>query len=203
VLAVVLITTVIVYAATGGDPAADEAAPAPAAPATTGTPAAATTEAPSSAPSPGPTGTASPSPSADPCVVGVWLEERHDENLLLLVIGVVPFRGGGTFQRYSVTGRVTVDYGSGVRMTGVKGADTYEFVFSGIVVYSYHVQDGQVHYDNPRADGTETLYRNGKLYYTAPLAARPAPPRNLNCGSVAMSLTTADLTIEARRTSSR
>ncbi|MEV4516836.1 hypothetical protein AB0K00_48765 [Dactylosporangium sp. NPDC049525] len=214
VVAVLLITAVIVYAATGGDrPAADTAAERPAAAATTAAPSAtATPDASPSAsagpslspsPSPSPSGTASPSPSADTCIVGVWLEERHDENIAILNTGVFPFHGSGTYHRYNDGGRVVFDYGSGVRMSGANGATTYEFVFTGIIVYAYHVENGQVVYSNPRPDGTETLFRNGKQDYTAKLEARNIPPRMLNCGSVAMSLTTPDMIVELKRTSAR
>ncbi|WP_327005232.1 hypothetical protein OHA72_61305 [Dactylosporangium sp. NBC_01737] len=204
VVAVLLITAVIVYAATGGDqPAEDTAAQRPAAPATTGATSTAPSPSAGSSPSAGPSATASPSPSADTCIVGVWLEERHDENMAILNTGVFPFHGSGTYHRYNDSGRVVFDYGSGVRMTGAKGSTTYEFVFTGIIVYSYVVENGQVVYSNPRADGTETLFRNGHQDYTSKLEARSVPPRKLNCGSVAMSLTTPDVIVELKRTSAR
>jgi hypothetical protein len=213
VIAVVLITAVIVYAATGGDrPTAGSATDAAArsasgsASASAGAPAAvASSPAPggSGPPSAAPSPSASPSGSAGACIVGVWLEERHDEKIAILNTGVFPFQGSGTFQRYSETGRVTFDYGSGVRLAGANGPTTYEFVFTGFIVYTYRVENGQVLYSNPRAEGTETLLRNGRQDYTSKLEARNLPPRNLNCGSVAMSLTTADMTIELRRTSAR
>jgi hypothetical protein len=206
VVAVLLITAVIVYAATGGDPpAADTAAerPAAATTATTIAPAVSPSAGPSPSPSASPSVTASPSRSADTCIEGVWLEERHDENIAILNTGVFPFHGSGTYHRYSDTGRVVFDYGSGVHMSGVNGSTTYDFVFTGIIVYAYRVENGQVVYSNPRTDGTETLFRNGKQDYTAKLEARNIPPRNLNCGNVAMSLTTADLVIELKRTSPR
>lgn len=209
VVAVLLIGAVIVYAATGGDePDDDTVAERPVAtPTVTGSPSTGPSPSPSTGagagPSAGPSLTASPSPTTDTCIHGVWLEERHDENVNILNTGVRPFRGSGTYQRYNDSGRVILDYGSGVRLSGANGANTYEFVYTGIIVYSYRVENGQVIYSNPRPDGTETLFRNGKQDYSVKLAAHNIPPMTLNCGSVAMSLTGTDISLELKRTSAR
>ncbi|MEV0129572.1 hypothetical protein AB0H83_14085 [Dactylosporangium sp. NPDC050688] len=208
VVAVLLIGAVIVYAATGGDEPAGTAQDAPGAATTSGAgsdPAATATG--SAAPS-GPAEqsagpSASPAPSADTCIVGVWFEERHDETVTVPNTGAFPVHGSGTYQRYSETGRVTFDHGSGVRLYGTIGSTRHEFVYTGFAMYTYRVENGQVIYSNPRAQGTETLYRDGKQVYTAPLQAREIPPRKFNCGSVAMSLSGPDLTLELKRTSSR
>jgi hypothetical protein len=97
VVAALMITAVIVYATVGGDqPAGDTVAEQPAAPVTTaGTPE--TTASPSESPSSSTSATASPSPSADSCIVGVWFEERHDENFAIPNTGVFPVHGSGTY----------------------------------------------------------------------------------------------------------
>ncbi len=207
VVAVLLIGAVVVYAATGGDdPAGDTVAERPVttaaadgSPTLSVTPSPSPTAGPGAGPSAGPSVTASP--SGDTCIQGVWLEERHDENVTILNTGVRPFTGNGTFHRYNDSGRVILDYGSGVRLSGANGANTYEFVYTGIIVYSYRVENGQVIYSNPRPDGTETLFRNGKQDYSIKLAAHNIPPMTINCGSVAMRLTGTDMTLELRRTS--
>jgi hypothetical protein len=204
VVAALMITAVILYATVGGDqPAGDTVAEQPAAPVTTaGTPET-TAASPSAGPSPSPSLGASPSPSADSCIVGVWLEERHDESLTAPNGVVVPVHGSGTYQRYSYDGVVFFDYGNGLRLAGTNGSSAYEFLFTGFITYTYRVENGEIIYSNPRPQGTELLYNNAGHVYTRNLEARNIPPRKLNCGSVAMGLTSAGLSIELKRTSTR
>ncbi|GIG52045.1 hypothetical protein Dsi01nite_100860 [Dactylosporangium siamense] len=204
VVAVLMIAAVIVYAATSGDGSDDTVAAPTAAPVTTaGTPE--TTVGPSVGPSPSDSTSpgASPSPSGDPCIVGVWLEERHDEDLTTPDGTVVTVHGGGTFQRYSYDGVAFFDYDNGLRLAGTKGSSRYEFLFTGFISYTYRVENGEIIYSNPRAQGTELLYNDNGHVYTRNLSARNLPPRKLNCGNVAMNLTSAGLNIDLKRTSAR
>lgn len=210
VVCVLLAGAVIVYAATsGGDhtsptnpvamatPPASAAAPSPSITAsdTAGAPPAADD---SAQPSAG----ASPSPSSADCIVGVWLEERHDEQVTVIDTGTFPFTGGGAYHRYNDSGRVVVDYGNdGVHLHGSNGSIQYDYVFSGLITYQYKVENGIVTYSSPHPDGTETFIRNGHTDYSGPLEPRIPPPMRVNCGPVAMSLTNDTTTIQLKRTS--
>jgi hypothetical protein len=114
VVCALLLGAVVAYAVTSGDdqPASSAAAspspsPSPAPPkATTAASASAssaTSASTSAAASTSASASAGPSPSAGPasCVLGVWLEERHDEQVTVINTGVFPFHGSGVYQRYS------------------------------------------------------------------------------------------------------
>ncbi|GAB3874745.1 hypothetical protein GCM10027610_144010 [Dactylosporangium cerinum] len=205
VVAVLMIAAIIVYAATGGDQPADDPVAARTADPVATAAASETATGPSAGTSPSadPSPSASPSPSTDSCILGVWFEEQHNEKITVPNTGVFPVHGSGTYQRYSYDGVAYFDYGSGVRLSGTSGSTAYEFIYTGFIRYSYRVENGEVIYSNPRAQGTETLYRDGGQVYTGKLEARNIPSRKLNCGSVAMSLTSADVSIELKRTSAR
>jgi hypothetical protein len=135
-------------------------------------------------------------------VLGVWLEERHDEQVTVINTGVFPFHGSGVYQRYSDTGRAYFDYGSGVHLTGVNGTTTFDYVFAGFISYSFKVDNGMLTFADPRAEGTETFFRNGRQDYTGKLEARVPQPMRINCGPVAMSLANGTTMVELKRTSS-
>jgi hypothetical protein len=205
VVCVVLVGAVIVYALTsGGDETAapsgadanpvvetsDTAAPTPA-----DTPSA--TDDPSASAS----ASAGPSASAAPCIAGVWLEEKHDEQVTVRNTGTFLFSGNGAYHRYSDTGRVVIDYGDGTHLRGSNGSTTFDYVFAGFISYQYKVANGVITYSSPRPDGTETFIRNGHTDYTGPLTAHVPAPQRVNCGSVAMSLTSNIASVQLKRTS--
>ncbi|GAA3456776.1 hypothetical protein [Dactylosporangium matsuzakiense] len=212
VVALLLAAGVIVYAVVGGDsPAADQGltggtnpvvAPsltaAPDDP--TPTPTATVTATPGASAS----GSAGASPTAGPsCVVGVFLEEQHTEQVTVLNTGTFPFSGSGAYHRYTDSGRVTLDYGDGMSLRGSNGANQYEYIFAGYISYTYKYENGVLTFSSPRPDpqGTETFIRNGNVDFKGKLEARVPPPMKVNCGGVAMSLSNQITTIQLRRTS--
>ncbi|UWZ38651.1 hypothetical protein Drose_10670 [Dactylosporangium roseum] len=212
VVCLVLIGAVIVYAASGGG----EATPVNAAPSLSRTPpATASPSATGSADVPGAEPSAStgssvvpgatPSASADSlaaCVLGVWLEEKRDEQVTVRNTGVFPFHSSGTYQRYSDTGRAVFDYGDGIHMTGTNGTSKFDYVFSGFISYSFNVENGMLLFASPRPSGTETFIRNGRQDFRGSLGPHMPQPLRINCGPVAMSLTNDVMTIQLKRTSS-
>jgi len=54
---------------------------------------------------------------------------------------------------------------------------------------------------DPRPDGTETFFRNGRQEFTNALQPRVPPPMRATCGPVAMSQTSTVMTIDLKRTS--
>ncbi|WP_432988013.1 hypothetical protein [Dactylosporangium sp. CA-233914] len=207
VVALVLVGAVIVYAATSSGDKQTQS--------TGGTnPVVAASVSPTLAedePTPTPTGTlgdlpgagesASASPGAAPCILGVWLEEQHDEQVTVLNTGTFPFTGNGAYHRYNESGRVVIDYGDGMHLRGSNGSTQFDYVFSGYISYQFKYANGTVTYSSPRPSGTETFIRNGHTDYSGPLEARVPPPMKVNCGSVAMSLTNATTTTRLKRTS--
>ncbi|WP_330186318.1 hypothetical protein KZZ52_10895 [Dactylosporangium sp. AC04546] len=209
VVALLLVGAVIVYAATSGgdEDGLPAAAPPPAtASATPSASAGPTTDAtPTASVEPSASASASPSKAADAaCVYGVWLEEKHDEQVTVRNTGVFPFTSSGTYQRYNDTGRAVFDYGNGVHLTGTSAAGTskFDYMFTGFISYTFKVENGMLVFGDPRPNGTETFYRNGVSDYSGKLAARVPEPMKINCGSVAMSLTNSTITIQMKRTSS-
>ncbi|UWP84693.1 hypothetical protein [Dactylosporangium fulvum] len=212
VVCLVLIGAVIVYAASGGGEATPvEAAqspsrtpPAAASPSVTGAadvPGAEPSASAGSSAVPG----ATPSASTDSlaaCVLGVWLEEKHDQQVTVRNTGVFPFHSSGTYQRYGDTGRAVFDYGDGVHMTGTNGTSNFDYVFSGFISYSFNVENGMLVFASPRPSGTETFIRNGRQDFHGSLAPHMPQPLRINCGPVAMSLTNDVMTIQLKRTSS-
>ncbi|WP_432827883.1 hypothetical protein [Dactylosporangium sp. CA-092794] len=207
VVCAVLVAAVIVYAVTSGDDAEPAAT----------NPVVQTTVTPSLPPEPSPTGLAGglpgpsgsasasgsprPSTSAAPCLLGVWLEEKHDEQVTVLNTGTFPFTGSGAYHRYSDTGRAVIDYGDGMKLTGSNGSTQFEYIFAGFISYQYKFENGVVTYSAPHPDGTETFIRNGHTDYQGKLEPRVPPPMRVNCGSVAMSLTNGVTTLQLKRTS--
>jgi hypothetical protein len=208
VIALLLVGAVIVYAATGGGEQ-EKAGPPDANPVVvtseTGTPAALPTS--HEPTSDEPTTTATPSASASasastaPCILGVWLEEKHDEMVSVRNTGTFLFTGNGAYHRYSDTGRVVIDYGDGMHLRGSNGGTTFDYVFAGFISYQYKIENGVITYSAPRPDGTETFIRNGHTDYSGKLEARIPAPQRINCGSVAMSLASGVTAIQLKRTS--
>jgi hypothetical protein len=210
VVCVLLLGAVIVYALTSGGDESTDAGPQPAAAATSSAsapPSAAATPSATAGGLPGASGSASASASARPsatsaaCILGVWLEEKHDEQITVLNTGTFPFTGKGAYHRYSDTGRVVIDYGDGVHLTGSNGATNFDYGFVGFISYSYKIDNGVITYSAPHPDGTETFVRNGHTDYSGPLEPRVPRPMRINCGTVAMSLTNDITTIQLKRTS--
>jgi hypothetical protein len=74
-------------------------------------------------------------------------------------------------------------------------------VFAGFISYQYKIENGVITYSAPRPDGTETFIRNGHTDYSGKLEARIPAPQRVNCGSVAMSLSSNITAIQLKRTS--
>ncbi|MEV6929825.1 hypothetical protein AB0M46_35770 [Dactylosporangium sp. NPDC051485] len=204
VVCALVVAAVIVYAATadsGGTPAAQaSAAASPTATADRPSPTAA--EVPASA-EPSASGSAQPSSSAAPlCLLGVWLETQHDEQVQVVNVGEFTFSGAGAYQRYSDSGRVVVDYGDGLHLK-VNGTNKYEYILAGVISYQYKIDGGLVTYSSPSpsADGTETFVVNGRVAQSGKLQARAPRPMRPNCGPVAMTLANDTLHIDLKRTS--
>jgi hypothetical protein len=211
VVCILLVGAVIVYAATsggGGDDSPAAGSNPVVATSVTGTPLVPSpTDEPAStagaSPGSGASESAAPSagPSTPPCILGVWLEEKHDEQVTVVNTGTFLFSGSGTYHRYSDTGRVVFDYSDGMRLTGTNGGTRFEYVFEGFISYQYKIEGDVITFSSPRPSGTETFIRNGRTDYKGALEARVPQPMRINCGSVAMSLTSGVATIQLKRTS--
>ncbi|WP_426511233.1 hypothetical protein ACPPVO_11750 [Dactylosporangium sp. McL0621] len=209
IVALLLVGGVIVYAFAGGDDkpedqgltggtnpvvaasdsaTADEPSPTPTGPL-------------GGLPGPSASGTASPSATAVPCILGVFLEEQHNEQVTVLNTGTFPFTGSGAYHRYNESGRVVIDYGDGMHLRGSNGSTQFEYIFEGFISYQFKYDGSTVTYSSPRPDGTETFIRNGHVDYKGKLEARVPQPMKVNCGPVAMSLSNQIYTLQLKRTS--
>ncbi|GAA2396264.1 hypothetical protein [Dactylosporangium salmoneum] len=206
VVCALVVAAVIVYAATadsGGTPAAQ--ASAAASPTATAVRPAPTTDEASASAEPDASGSAQPSSSSAPlCLLGVWLETQHDEQVQIANVGEFTFSGAGAYQRYSDSGRVVVDYGDGLHLK-INGNDKYEYILTGMISYQYKMDGGLVTYASPApsSDGTETFMVNGRVAQSGKLQARAPRPMRMNCGPVAMTLANDTLHIDFKRTSPR
>ncbi|WP_433217851.1 hypothetical protein ACQP00_10815 [Dactylosporangium sp. CS-047395] len=211
VVALLLVGGVIVYAFTGGDDKPQEqgltggtnpiVAPSYSATEEDPTPTPTSTGAIGGIPGPSGSAGAQPSASATPCILGVFLEEQHNEQVTVVNTGTFPFTGSGAYQRYNESGRVTFSYGDGMHLRGSSGSTQFEYIFEGFISYAFKFDGRTVTYSSPRPDGTETFIRNGHVDYKGKLEARVPPPMQVNCGPVAMSLTNQISTIQLKRTS--
>ena len=118
-------------------------------------------------PSATPASPAPPKTGAD-CLVGDWLETNYTGNSNIYGTKV-QLSGKGTLVRF--TGTEVVYALQNVVVSGTANGDTYEVIHNGSLKMNYVVDDKNIHYSNPQADGTTTWKVNGKTRDTEPIKA--------------------------------
>jgi hypothetical protein len=111
----------------------------------------------------GSTPTAAPSASSgagDPCVVGVWVENKS--NYVFTFEGVaVNMSTSGATQRFRADGTGELDMTAGIVATGTAGGKTYERTTNGKITFKYHPQGNRIYYTDVAGSGSSTVKVDG------------------------------------------
>lgn len=102
------------------------------------------------------------SSSADPCIVGTWTEVSH-RSYFVQYGEWVQLTSAGLVQRFDADGTAVLDFGTGKTEAGDVHGQWVEITTRGRVEFRYHIQDGQIFYDNPTADGTTEITVDGQV----------------------------------------
>ncbi|MFV2017486.1 hypothetical protein [Micromonospora sp. LOL_023] len=158
-------------------------------------------------PSPSPTPSASVTqrgsapPSIDPCVVGSWEVESHEEDIALPApFGTARFVGVGPGARVELRedGLGAIHYGDGTDFEGEVSGITVTLTFTGTITYHYRALDGAVSFTDVNADGLVTLSAPGIEPKEEELAGN-IDPANYRCGGDTLTQQTNLYTVQMAR----
>lgn len=119
-----------------------------------------------------------PSPSPSPpapatCLPGDWLETSNTASTTLDGLPV-QLSGSGSVLRFARDGTIT-NVSNNVVLRGQAGGNSYEVIHNGTLMVNYQANDTTIYFSNPRATGTTSWKRNGRLQATEQMTAVLTP----------------------------
>lgn len=133
------------------------------------------TGAPAPTPTPAPVRPQSPAAAKSPadCLIGDWTETSYVSTAEINGTRV-QLTGKGTLVRFSPDGTTTSVYDN-IVVSGTASGKSYEVVHNGTTLLNYQSDEKNIHYSNPRVDGTTTWKINGKVDGTQPMKVLLTP----------------------------
>ncbi len=131
------------------------------------------------APTPAPTTASTPTPPPTApktnaeCLIGDWLETSHVSTAEIFGTRVQLY-SKGTVHRFGSDGVSTTVYDNLVHAGQANGSN-YEVIHNGKIVLNYLADETNLHYSNPKVEGTTTWKVDGKVRDTEPMQVLLTP----------------------------